>query len=100
VSSHPENNAGHQVVQYLHSVVDAVGAELRPEESIIQIRRGRTTYGKQTYVYFLVDIATLAQNTGNEPTNRRTRIAEINVDSPHSPKLHDALWAPYDHSYN
>ena len=58
MSSNSEK-ANHPGQRYLHVVVDAIGAELGAEESIIQIRRGRTKYGKQTYLYFLVDIATL-----------------------------------------
>jgi hypothetical protein len=99
LTDNSETRSARPEQQFLHVVVDAVHAELGPEEAIIQIRRGRTRYGKQTYVYFLVDIATLALKSGNEPAKRRTRVVELNVDSPLSAKLHDPLWVPYDHLY-
>jgi hypothetical protein len=54
--------------QRLHILIDTITAQAERKEQIIQIHRGRTHYGRQTFVYYRVDLATLEMNTGNEPT--------------------------------
>jgi hypothetical protein len=83
----------------LHKLIDVVGAELNDDQKIIQIRQGQTRYGRQTYVYYLVDIATLEKNTGNNPINRYSLVVEFNVDQPDTPTITRQTWVPYDHVY-
>jgi hypothetical protein len=84
----------------LHTLIDAVGGQLGEDEKIIQIRRGQTRYARQTFVYYLVDIATLEMNSGNDPKKRRSLVVEFNVDSPDTPRIEMPLWVPYDAVYD
>jgi hypothetical protein len=94
------NMANAHDLERLHKLIDVVGSQLGQDEKIVQIRQGQTRYGRQTYVYYLVDIATLEMNTGNEPSKRRSLVVEFNVDSPDSPRIELPLWVPYDHVYS
>jgi hypothetical protein len=71
-------------VQYLVASVNLVAQSLNVDESILRIEEGQTRYGRQTFVYYKLLIATFEQLTGNSPVHPRTVVVQVNVDPPHT----------------
>jgi hypothetical protein len=83
----------------LSECIRQVGAVLGDEESIIQIRKGRTRPGRQVFHFYKVDVAVLDRNLQDAPKGRRSLIVSMNQDSPSPADIRPAGWEPWDHLY-
>ena len=86
-------------LHHLRAAVDFIGQYLSPDERIIQIREGKTHYARQTYVYYLINVATLENRTGNDPIRKRSMVVKVNVDTTSAANAERSEWAPYDYVY-
>jgi hypothetical protein len=68
--------------KFLRACLAAIAPSLGDEESVISLERGQTRYGRQTFLFYKVQIATFVAKTGNTPVNPRTLCIAVNVDSP------------------
>jgi hypothetical protein len=83
----------------LTECIRQVSAALGDEESIIQIRKGRTRPGRQVFHFYKVDFGVLDKNLQGPPKDRRSLMVVINQDSPASADIRPAEWEPWDHLY-
>jgi hypothetical protein len=82
--------------RFVRACLDAVAPSLANEEAIMAIEKGQTRYGRQTYLYYRVQIATFVAKTGNSPINPRTICVAVNVDTPDSAALVSlSEWVPF-----
>ena len=79
--------------------IKQVSAKLGDEESIIQIRKGRTRPGRQVFHYYKVDVGILDKSLQDAPKGRRSLIVAMNQDSPSTADISPAGWEPWDHIY-
>lgn len=87
----PENDT-----KYVQACLAAVSPTLAVEEAIMVIEKGQTSYGRQTFLFYKVDIATFVGNTGNTPVNPRSCYVSVNVDTPDTASLVPATdWQPF-----
>jgi hypothetical protein len=87
--------------KYMHALVTFIEAQLHDEETIIQIKQGMIDYGRQTYLNYLINVATLPQRTGNDPVAIRQFVVAINVDTPESPQIVPRdRWRPFVSVYS
>jgi hypothetical protein len=85
--------------KYVQACLSAVAPTLADEESIIAVEKGQTRYGRQTFLYYKVEIATFVAKTGNSPVSPRTVCVSVNVDTPETAALVPiADWTPFDSS--
>jgi hypothetical protein len=80
--------------------IKQVSAAIGDDESIIQLKKGRTRPGRQVFHFYKADIATLDRNLTELPKFRRTLIVTMNQDSPGSATIEPARWEPWDHCYD
>jgi hypothetical protein len=81
---------------YLQACLGLIAQTLQSEESVLRIEEGQTQYGRQTFVYYKVLIATFEHMTGNTPVNPRTLVVEVNVDPPNNARyVPESQWQPY-----
>jgi hypothetical protein len=73
--------------RYVQACLVAVGPTLADEEAIMAVVKGQISYGRQTYLYYKVDIATFVGATGNSPVNPRSCCVSVNVDTPNTASL-------------
>jgi hypothetical protein len=72
----------------LHELMNA-------DETVLRLEKGKTRYGRQTFVYFKAYAGTFAHNTGNEPGQIRSWVFELNVDQPDTARIVDeGSWEP------
>ena len=83
----------------LMECIRQVSSRVGDDESIIQIRKGRTRPGRQVFHFYKVDIAVLDKNLQDGPKGRRCLIVSINQDSPLAANISPAEWEPWDHIY-
>lgn len=82
--------------RYVRVCLDAVGPTLADEESVMKVEKGQTHYGRQTYLFYKVDIATFVGKTGNSPVNPRSVCLSVNVDTPDTAQLAPMSdWTPF-----
>jgi hypothetical protein len=85
--------------KYVRICLTAVSPSLADEESIMSVEKGQTRYGRQTTLYYKVEIATFVAKTGNSPVNSRTLCVSVNVDTPETAALVPvADWMPFSSS--
>lgn len=80
---------------YIQAVAEFVEKTFQVDEMIVQIRKGQTRYGRQTFVIYRVNVCTLEKLTGNNPKNRRFVDVAVNVDTKQATPA-DGQWLPYD----
>jgi hypothetical protein len=87
---------GNAYIEYLQACLSLIAPTLKQEESVLRIEEGQTQYGKQTFVYYKVLIATFEQMTGNTPVGQRTVVVQINVDPPNKARyVPESEWQPF-----
>jgi hypothetical protein len=85
--------------EYVRACLNAVAPTLADEESIMAVDKGQTRYGRQTFLYYKVEIAAFVAKTGNSPVNSRTVCVSVNVDTPETAALVPiADWMPFGSS--
>lgn len=81
--------------RYLNSCLKLAEAETKDTESVLRIERGKTRFGRPTFLYYKITIGTFPQNTGNGPVDIRSIVAQLDVDSPDNPRSVDpSQWEP------
>lgn len=81
--------------RYLNSCLKLVDMETKDTESVLRLERGKTRFGRQTFLYYKIHIGTFVNNAGGEPVDVHSIVAEINVDTPDSARVVDAEnWEP------
>ncbi|WFU44147.1 hypothetical protein QA640_17855 [Bradyrhizobium sp. CB82] len=82
--------------RFVRACLDALAPSLSDEEAIMSVEKGQTRYGRQTYLYYRVQIATFVAKTGNSPVNPRAVCVAVNVDTPDSAALAPlSEWVPF-----
>lgn len=84
----------------LGALVHFLDTLMEDEDIVTQIRRGQTRYGRQTFVYFLVNIGKLPSKTGNSPIELRQLVISMNVDDRKAEVVDCENWIPYASVYD
>ncbi len=85
-------------VRFISACLTAVAPTLAEEEAIIALTRGKTSFGRQTFIYYKAEVATFLGNTGNSPINQRSCCISVNVDTPETASLVSLdFWHPFNY---
>lgn len=57
--------------------------DLEPQEAIVRIEQGQTSYAKNTTLFYRAQIGTFETLSGNTLTNTRFRVIQVTPNTPH-----------------
>jgi hypothetical protein len=77
---------------YVESCIKLVGDILQPDEHVLRVWQGKTSYGRRTFLYYKVDYGTIGP--GDAQPNAQSAVVEIESGQPHGPRfVDDSKWS-------